>query len=685
MPGGRQDRIRKINFALQNGLIKNRRPMTKEEIAKLMRAMETKRPGQFGVQFLSKVELNDFIPVNDESLSFYYELEPEATLLSYATYLCHDHITGKLVLSGANPTARFVFPILPRTVKGDEGEKEGGEERRQHGDGEGSGKKDCDTVIRLEDLAASSVSAEVREWCLQNERFYCVHVVNEAMEMRFYALTGEIKGRKRLWRGKGYKFPLPSWESPSSVLPWPEHCPVCDLPNLQPMRYLRCHHWICERCFWIAVCKQRERELCCVTCGEGETLESVREEEFREREGEQDLFSSLCGPITPSFRAKVAKHRIESLPKLNQLPKKEPFRARSLLEGKKSFLGAQEGTRNEVFQKAARTGDFCKMVYVLLAGVDVNAEDEYGQICLHLTTFENQFLTSYILMYWMGLSPLKAAAGGTTPLLIAISNGYHALAAGIAKYLACESHVNLTLSEICDLAEKDSLRFRELTSISLTQSPASSRTFERPQPRFQYQIPPDSKHPGAGAFTIDDGFPLPFLDSLVAMYHSLTDGPCKKASSNTRRFYSDTTGRVSNEIRSCMINANCKLPLRALSHMRFLCYSKKGAALAPHVDLTRALDDGRRSTHTFIIYLQTCERGGGTALLKRQETRGEGIDNEAWDKVMEEITIVRVKPRIGRLLVFPHFCPHAGLEVIDIPKLLIRGEMVRNDGGQKSG
>ena len=36
--------------------------------------------------------------------------------------------------------------------------------------------------------------------------------------------------------------------------------------------------------------------------------------------------------------------------------------------------------------------------------------------------------------------------------------------------------------------------------------------------------------------------------------------------------------------------------------------------------------------------------------------------------------LARVEPRRGRLLVFPHACPHAGLAVVEAPKLLLRGE-----------
>jgi hypothetical protein len=37
--------------------------------------------------------------------------------------------------------------------------------------------------------------------------------------------------------------------------------------------------------------------------------------------------------------------------------------------------------------------------------------------------------------------------------------------------------------------------------------------------------------------------------------------------------------------------------------------------------------------------------------------------------VMSECAPVR-----GRLFIFPHECPHAGRPVVDVPKLLLRGE-----------
>lgn len=83
--------------------------------------------------------------------------------------------------------------------------------------------------------------------------------------------------------------------------------------------------------------------------------------------------------------------------------------------------------------------------------------------------------------------------------------------------------------------------------------------------------------------------------------------------------------------------------------------------LAKHVDLCR-VENGERSTHTFILYLEDCAVGGETCLLK--------------DLSVAETVLATVQPKRARLLLFPHSCPHAGEEVVDVPKLLIRGEVL---------
>ena len=49
--------------------------------------------------------------------------------------------------------------------------------------------------------------------------------------------------------------------------------------------------------------------------------------------------------------------------------------------------------------------------------------------------------------------------------------------------------------------------------------------------------------------------------------------------------------------------------------MRFLQYLRPGGYLPPHIDLNRTDHEGDVSTHTFILYLDTCHQGGETVLL----------------------------------------------------------------------
>ena len=96
--------------------------------------------------------------------------------------------------------------------------------------------------------------------------------------------------------------------------------------------------------------------------------------------------------------------------------------------------------------------------------------------------------------------------------------------------------------------------------------------------------------------------------------------------------------------------------------MRFLHYADEGGFLAAHTDLSRAEPDtGLKSTHTFILYLSEFSKGGETVLL------------ESFD--VGAPALATIDPVRGRLLVFPHACPHRADAILAPPKLLLRGEM----------
>merc|ERR1712039_770381 len=100
-----------------------------------------------------------------------------------------------------------------------------------------------------------------------------------------------------------------------------------------------------------------------------------------------------------------------------------------------------------------------------------------------------------------------------------------------------------------------------------------------------------------------------------------------------------------------------------MPHMRFLHGAEVGGGLPAHIDLARTDRDGQRSTHTFILYIPDCTDGGETVLLENME---EGFGEEA--------VLAEVSPRRGRLLLFPHQCPHLARPVVEVPKILLRGE-----------
>ena len=53
----------------------------------------------------------------------------------------------------------------------------------------------------------------------------------------------------------------------------------------------------------------------------------------------------------------------------------------------------------------------------------------------------------------------------------------------------------------------------------------------------------------------------------------------------------------------------------------------------------------------------------------------EKLEPEPETVAPETVVLASVSPRRGRVLIFPHACPHAGRAVQDVPKLFLRGEL----------
>ncbi|CAK0793419.1 unnamed protein product [Prorocentrum cordatum] len=157
-------------------------------------------------------------------------------------------------------------------------------------------------------------------------------------------------------------------------------------------------------------------------------------------------------------------------------------------------------------------------------------------------------------------------------------------------------------------------------------------------------IDPESSHPGAGSCVVDGAYSEQFLRRLEALFERLPASEPTKDSPNARSYFCDMEGWLQRELAEPLGLAGPTRPPveEAMPQARFLHYQRPGGALPPHVDLART--------------------GGETVLLDRQD--------DAPDAVLAE-----VRPRRGRLLLFPHRCPHLARPTVEVPKLLLRGEM----------
>ena len=174
---------------------------------------------------------------------------------------------------------------------------------------------------------------------------------------------------------------------------------------------------------------------------------------------------------------------------------------------------------------------------------------------------------------------------------------------------------------------------------------------------------------------------------------------------------------------------NEEIIIRVLPWMRFLEYTTPNGSLGPHTDaLIRCKETDIWSTHTLLVFCSDCEMGGETTLLPedakttrlrkkklqkandaaaevrsamaRINTSCDSQENSADDGSNEkklarlqttlqtiEANIATmnkeaakpcfpVKPKCGRILFFPHECPHEGRPTVSVPKIFLRAELI---------
>ncbi len=176
-----------------------------------------------------------------------------------------------------------------------------------------------------------------------------------------------------------------------------------------------------------------------------------------------------------------------------------------------------------------------------------------------------------------------------------------------------------------------------------------------------------------------------------------------------------------------------ELIIRVLPWMRFLEYTTPNGSLGPHTDaLIRCKETYIWSTHTLLVFCSDCEIGGETTLLP-EDAKTTRLRKKKMQKAMDAAAEVRlainridtscdgqqigadgdnntdaklaklnrlqttlqtiegniatmnkeaskpcfpVKPKYGRILFFPHECPHEGRPTVSVPKIFLRAELI---------
>jgi len=267
-----------------------------------------------------------------------------------------------------------------------------------------------------------------------------------------------------------------------------------------------------------------------------------------------------------------------------------------------------------------------------------------------------------LLLDW-GADPNIPANGNMTALNVANENGNEDIGKIIAK-CAIQSDMTTLESRITSIEhrQKNSIQIEEAAKVTTL-------------------IPMERDHPGAFSFFIDNFVTAAILEFLDDVWSILPVAPAtdiKKKKNDKpcslRYYFCDGENYLSKILSKSIASVLNKgdgldtVDAVIFPHMRFLDYQEPGSVLAPHVDLYKVdRITGKRSTHTFILYLRDCDEGGETALLRELSPDGPSAQHEI---------LAKVHPKRGRILLFPHACPHAGMEVISTPKLLLRGEVL---------
>jgi hypothetical protein len=461
-------------------------------------------------------------------------------------------------------------------------------------------------------------------------------------------------------------------------------CPICkehQIPISYQLKFSSCGHSFCEHCFWQDLLQHIDQRggaedvVLCPICGFSGfstngvdiDIDTPQQTQQQTTGADADESSSCCLTTTPFIRSKESLDNFFQLPVNRHALKCQPGKKKKL--GEKMHihsswnaavapsLGLTQDVRRDKFFANVERNEMHYVRGCLVAGVDINWTNEYGQTALYLAAWRgNQDLVQLLLYY--GADQSVKANGGSTVESVCKRKRHGAILEILEKQ-----------KQMAEADEGDYIHPLARVTHDETFSPA---------PILTTVIEKSMDHPGAGSYMVDDTISSHAVDKILELWKSLppSDSHKKKGLCSVRTYYCDAEGYICEllssaiertNLASCTTNPATDI---VFSHMRFLDYDA-GIVLAPHVDLHRVEPfTGNRSTHSFLLYLSDCNMGGETALLG--DLSGDGRNQ----------VLANISPKRGRLLLFPHACPHEGKLTVDAPKILLRGEVMLSTTGK---
>jgi hypothetical protein len=466
-------------------------------------------------------------------------------------------------------------------------------------------------------------------------------------------------------------------------------CPCCGqfIPVCYKLCFEKCQHVFCERCFWkdmLHTIDSSARQaavdvISCIVCG----VSAVQQRTIISQQ-QDETHRHAWDDLDPRGKRQESLYRLRQLPLNQQTLKSLDGRKKKVLEKDhiatgwqqaiSSTLGSTQDVRRDKFFALVESNAILYVSVCLQSGVNLDWTNEYGQTALYIAAWRG-YTNLVELLLQSGSDPTVVANGGSTVFSVAANSPW------IRQHLSTYRDDRIPLLSGKSWA-------KELKTLPATDEVAFRRGIQT------MLIPESFDHPGAGSFFIDDAVSLKSIQALLKLFASLPVDENQKVKKNIalcseRSYFCDSEGFVRQLLYDCLSGLehqnDCKYitEVRVYPHMRFLNYRQAGTILAPHIDLCR-VDSCftacsmitqplglpvlpstaiQRSTHTFILYLTDCDRGGETCLL------GDVTGPQ------RSVILAKVAPRRGRLLVFPHATPHEGLQVMDVPKILLRGEV----------